>query len=238
MNTTVTSLTSRAMLGRRRVLFLFILPALPLALAIVVRATTTVEPEWTSTLLSGLVLGTILPLLGVIIGTGAIGPEIDDGSIVYVLAKPISRPSIVNGKLAVGVACVAVFGAIPTLLTGLVMSGFAGGIALAFAIGALAAGIAYVALFLLLAVITRNAVIIGLIYALIWESLIGSVVPGAQTLSIQRWGLAITDQLTTEPSVNASVNPVVAIALLVIVTVGAALLAGDRLRSLTLNEAE
>lgn len=238
MTSTITSLTSRAMLGRRRVLFLFILPALPLALAIVLRATTPIEPEWTSTLLSGLVLGTILPLLGVIIGTGAIGPEIDDGSIVYLLAKPVSRPGIVWGKLAVAIACIAAFGALPTLVSGWIMSGFAGGIAVAFAVGALASGIAYIALFLLLAILTRHAVIIGLIYALIWESLIGSAVPGAQTLSIQQWGYAIADQLATEPSIDSSVHPVLAVVLLAIVTVGATVLAGDRLRSLTLTDAE
>lgn len=238
MTATIASLTARAMLGRRRVLFLLILPALPLALAVIVRATTTVEPSWTTDMLGGFVLSTILPLLGVIIGTGAIGPEIDDGSIVYLLAKPVSRPSIIRGKLVIAIGSIALFGVLPTLLTGVIMSGFAAGIAVAYAVGALAAGIAYVSLFLLLAVLTRHAVIIGLIYALIWESLIGSAVPGAQTLSIQQWGMAVTDQLTDSPLVTASVGPVLAIVGLVVVTVGSLVVAGDRLRSLTLTEAE
>ena len=41
-----------------------------------------------------------MPLLGLIAGTGAIGPEIDEGSIVYLLAKPLNRYSIVVTKLA------------------------------------------------------------------------------------------------------------------------------------------
>ncbi len=38
--------------------------------------------------------------------------------------------------------------------------------------------------------LSRNAVVIGLLYALIWESLVGTFVPGAQTLSVQQWALA------------------------------------------------
>ena len=51
---------------------------------------------------------------------------------------------------------------------------------------------------MLLAIVTRNAVVIGLIYVLIWESLVGNFVPGAQVLSIQQWGLAITEKVVDE----------------------------------------
>ena len=75
------------------------------------------------------------------------------------------------------------------------LTGEVGQIAVAFAVGALAAGVAYAALFLMLAVITRNAVVVGLIYALIWESLVGGLVPGAQTLSVQQWSLAVVTEI-------------------------------------------
>ena len=135
----------------------------------------------------------LLPLLGLIAGTGVIGPEIDDGSIVYLLAKPLNRPVIVVTKLAVAIGVITLFGALPMFIAGMVLVGEVG-FALSYAIGALAAGMAYCALFLLLAVVTRNAVVIGLLYALIWESLIGQFVPGAQALSIQQWGLALTER--------------------------------------------
>ena len=51
-----------------------------------------------------------MPLLSLIAGTGSIGPEIDDGSIVYLLAKPLNRYSIVVTKLAVAIGVVIVFG--------------------------------------------------------------------------------------------------------------------------------
>ena len=136
-----------------------------------------------------------MPLLGLIAGTGAIGPEIDDGSIVYLLAKPLSRLSIVLTKVVVAVAVITVFGAVTVLLAGLVLSGTSDNLAVGYAVGALVAGIAYGTLFLLLAVVTRHAVVVGLLYALIWETLVGSFVPGAQTLSIQQWALAITEKV-------------------------------------------
>ena len=131
----------------------------------------------------------MMPLLGLIAGTGAIGPEIDEGSIVYLLAKPLNRYSIVVTKLVVAIGVVVAFGVLPVLVAGVVLTGEVGQVAVAYTVGALAAGVAYGALFLLLAVITRNAVVVGLIYALIWESLVGGLVPGAQTLSVQQWAL-------------------------------------------------
>jgi ABC-2 type transport system permease protein len=177
-------------------------------------------------------------LLGLIAGTGVIGPEIDDGSIVYLLAKPVSRPSIVVTKLAVAVAALAAFAAVPTLLAGLILAGTDERLAIAFGVGALAACAAYAAVFLLLAVLTRHAVVVGLIYALLWESLVGSFVPGARTLSIQQWGLSIAEAIAAPGVVEADVNLPVALVLLVVTTVGATWLAWQRLRSLTLVEAE
>jgi ABC-2 type transport system permease protein len=71
------------------------------------------------------------------------------------------------------------------------MSGTTGAIAVGFGVGALVAGVAYSAIFLLLAVVSRHAVVIALVYALIWESLIGGFVPGARTLSVQQWALSV-----------------------------------------------
>ena len=83
-------------------------------------------------------------------------------------------------------------------------------LALGYAVGALVAGIAYCALFLLLAVVTRHAVVVGLLYALIWESLVGNFVPGAQALSIQQWSLVFTEKVVgTSRSAELDIDPAV-----------------------------
>ena len=217
---------------------LLALPAVLLVLSGAARALAGQDAQLSAFLLGSFALGTVVPLLGLLAGTGAIGPEIDDGSIVYLLSKPLSRPTMVVTKLLVAVAVVLVLGALPTLVAGLILSGTADGLAVGFAAGAAAAGIGYCALFLLLAVVTRNAVVVGLLYALIWESLVGQLVPGAQALSIQQWSLVLTEHLvgaSAEPlGVTSAVGPVGPLLLLLLV-VGCTWGAGTKLRSLRLT---
>jgi ABC-2 type transport system permease protein len=241
MNSTVAQLTARSLLGGKRTILLIALPSVLVLLAIIVRALAGQNNDATVGVLGGFALATLVPLLGLIAGTGAIGPEIDDGSIVYLLAKPLSRFSIATTKIVVAVAVISVFAAVPTLIAGLILAG-PSNLAVAFAVGALVAGAAYGALFVLLAVITRHAVVVGLIYALIWETLVGNFVPGAQTLSIQQWALAITEKALGNQAdglnVESAVSLPVGVVFLLIVIVGGTWCAGSRLRSLRLTSDE
>jgi len=233
-NPTVARLTYRALLGRRRAAILFVLPALLIVISLAVRAFSGADDQVTSDVLGGFAIATMVPLIGVIAGTGAIGPEIDDGSIVYLLSKPLKRPSIILTKLIVAIAVTMAFSAIPTLVAGLILNGNGGQIAVAYTIAALVASIAYSALFLLLGTVSRHAVVIGLVYALVWEALFGSLVPGARTLSVQQWALALAEKVAGQDAVSSDVGLPLAVVLLVAVTCVATWYAGRRLRSLTL----
>lgn len=238
MNATVVRLTARSLLGRRRALLLALLPAVLLLMSTAVRGLVGPEPEVAVLVLGTFALGTLLPLLGVIAGTGSIGPEIDDGSIVYLLSKPLSRHVIVLSKLVVAVGVVLVLGALPTLLSGLVLVGTEDGIAVAYGAASAVAGTAYCALFVLLGVVTRNAVVVGLLYALVWESLVGQLVPGAQALSVQQWSLWLAERLLGTAAQDLGVSSAVgavAVPLLLALTVGCAWAAGHQLRSLRLT---
>ncbi|MGZ4639283.1 MAG: ABC transporter permease subunit [Actinomycetes bacterium] len=242
MNATVAQLTARSLLGRRRALLLMALPGVLLLLAAASRGLAGEDAGITVGVLGGFALATLVPLLGLIAGTGAIGPEIDDGSIVYLLSKPLNRFSIATTKVVVAVGVVTVFAALPTLLAGLILSGTSGRLAVAYALGALVAGIGYSAVFLLLAVLTRHAVVVGLLYALTWESLVGSFVPGAQALSIQQWALAVTEKVLGKGAASLDVSSAVgfgaAVPLLLVLVVGSTWYAGWRLRSLRLTSDE
>ena len=237
MNATVARLTARSLLGRRRALLLLALPVVLLLLTAVARGLSGADDQLAVVVLASFALATVVPLLALIAGTGAIGPEIDDGSIVYLLSKPLSRMTIVVTKVAVAAAVVLALGAVPTFLAALVLTGTADRIALSFGVAAAASGLAYCALFVMLAVISRNAVVIGLVYVLLWESLVGQFVPGAQALSIQQWALAIAERLlgdrAGELGVSAAVD-LVGIPLLLAVLLGCTWWAGRRLRSLRL----
>jgi ABC-2 type transport system permease protein len=129
---------------------------------------------------------------------------------------------------------------VPIAIAGVVLTGRFGTVTVGYTLGAVAAAVAYSAVFLLLAVVTRNAVVIGLIYALIWEGLVGGLVPGAQTLSIQQWSLAVVHQAVGDSAdrlqVEAAVGFGTGMVLLSVVTVAATAYAGRRLQTLRLND--
>lgn len=235
MNATVAGITWRAMVGRRRALLLFALPAVLLLLAVALRLTGVADVESARVVLGAFALGTLVPLLGLIIGTGVIGPEIDDGSIVYLLSKPVSRFAIVITKLVVAVGCVAVFAVLPTLLAAVVMASGDDGLAAGYGAAALVGGAVYCSVFLMIGVLSRHAVVIGLLYALVWETLIGGYVPGARTLSIQQWAVSVASATADEGAISADVGLGVAVTMLVVVAVAATGYAGWRLRSLALT---
>ncbi|MFI2225405.1 ABC transporter permease [Streptomyces fradiae] len=232
---TVARLTYRGLLGRRRAAILFVLPALLIAISAAVRAFQGADDQVAADLLAGFALATMVPLIGVIAGTGAIGPEIDDGSVVYLLAKPVKRPTIIFTKLIVAIGVTMVFSAVPTLAAGLILNGNGQQVAVAYTVAALVASITYSAVFLLLGTVSRHAVVFGLVYALVWEGLFGSLISGARTLSVQQWALAVAEKVTRgEGLVSSDVSLPVAVVLLVAVSAAATWFAGRKLRTLTL----
>jgi ABC-2 type transport system permease protein len=233
VNAVIAGITLRGMLGRRRTVLLVLLPATLLVLAIVITAFGQSNEAVAAALLQRYGVGTLLPLVALIVTTGVLGTEIDDGSIVFLLSKPISRPVILRTKLAVAIGISVVFAAVPVLIAGVIMVGSADNMAVGFTIGALAGVVAYSAIFLLINVLTRHAVVVGLLYALVWEGLVGGFVPGARELSVQQWALSLSNSVMSNTFVASDVAPLAALALLAATAVGATVLAGERLRSLS-----
>ncbi|MEV2266612.1 ABC transporter permease subunit [Nonomuraea africana] len=235
MNGVVAGITYRAVLGRRRILLLILLPLGLVGLAVLLRLVGSADERSAVTLMQSFAVGTMLPLLGLIAGTGVIAPEIDDGTVLHLLSKPISRPVIAQTKFAVAASLLAVFAAVPTFVAAWLLVGGESGIATGFTVGALSGGVAYAALFLLLGVVTRHAVTIGIIYALVWEGLIGNFVSGVRQFSVQQWARSIADQISTSPFLSTDVKLSFAVPALIVVTVGSVLWAGQRLRAFSLT---
>ncbi|HZE38959.1 MAG TPA: ABC transporter permease subunit [Stackebrandtia sp.] len=237
MNGTVARLTRMNLLRGWRGALLTIFPFAQLLLSVGVRFITTDTPQGQRAamtfVLGGLTMGTVVPLIALIVGTGAISTEVDDGSIVYLLTKPLKRWKIVVTKFVVATVAAIVLTAVPTYLAGLIISGSAGGAALVYGVAAAISCVVYCALFVLLGVLSRQAVIIGLMYILLWENLIAGLVSGAKVLSVQYWSVALAAKLAPG-TVSGEVNVIAAAVLAAVVTVGAVVYAGRRLRSLTL----
>ncbi len=238
MNLTVIRLTMRGLLGRRRAVLLLILPVVLLGLAGLTRWASGGTPDASATLAGQFAMGTLLPLMCLLISTGVIGAEIDDGSIVYLLAKPIPRRTIVLSKLAVALGAAVVFAVLPTIIAVEIAGDEGGRLGLAFGVSTALAAVAYTALFVALSVATRNAVILGLLYALLWETVLGGYVPGIRAVSVRQWALSVGERTLGDHAaawgVSAEVGVATGVVMLVVTTAAAAFLAVRKLQTLRL----
>jgi ABC-2 type transport system permease protein len=234
LNTTVAWLAMRSLFGRRRGVLLFVLPLVLLGLAIAVRALAGTDTDTASDILYALGLVVIVPLVALVATTGVLTSEMDDGSIVYLLAKPLSRHSVMVSKLVVAAVCVLAFAAVPLLITGLILAPEEPRLGLGYAVGGLAGGLAYTALFALTAMLTRHAVVVGLIYVLIWEGLLGGILDGIRWLSVTWWSAAITEEVADGPAIVEKLGPVYATSATLVVIIAATWLAGSKLRGYNL----
>ena len=232
MNRTILRLSTQALLGRRRGLVLALIPAVVVALTIVVRALTEAGTGYEIIEAVGYTLA--LPLVALLAASAVLGPEIDDGSIVYLIAKPVPRRVVAMSKYAVAWLATLGLGAVPLLVGGLVLQADAPGKALAWAVGGAVAGTTYAALFLGLAALTRHAVVVGLLFVLLWEGLLGGLLSGIKWLAIGVWGREIASALSDAVD-DPGTGLVYAVLASAVVTAFSLWFAGDRLRSFTLR---
>ncbi|MFB6393953.1 ABC transporter permease [Polymorphospora lycopeni] len=226
---TVTWITARGLFGRRRFLLLVPLPLLVVALAVASRIVGIDPDAWGQAVVLGLGLAVVLPVVALIVGTGVLGSEIDDGTVVHILTTPLPRWQIILPKLFVATAVTTVTAAIPLYIAGVLAHSVRFGLALVAvsAIGALA----YSAFFLALSLLTRRPVLLGLVYVLIWEGLLGNFVSGTRVLSIQQYVVALADKIAPTEILTATVGIPLAVVMSVLITVAGTVLAVDRLRS-------
>lgn len=237
MTSTLLGLTLRSLLNRRRTLLLALVGVLLVLATLLYRigGPSDVEAlDVTRQLLGDFGIGVLLPLVAVIVGTAVIGSELDDGTIVYLLAKPIPRWRIVVVKLIVAWLVVVLLVSPAIAVAGLIGhpdAGLATGYALAAAFGALE----YTAAFLALSLVTSRALVIGLAYVVVWEGVVAGLFAGTRVLSIRQHALAVADALGGESAAAAELGVAVAVAVGVIVVVLAAALAVRRLERVELR---
>lgn len=231
---TIVRLGVHSIFGRWRGALLFVLPLVLVGLSVLVRALVGEDEMGARHTLYGLGMVVIVPLIALLATSGLLAPEIDDGSISYLLAKPISRYTIVVSKLVVAAGCVLVFGAVAMLVSGLILLPGTPAYGLGFAVGSLVGGVAYCAVFALLSVMTRHAVVIGLIYLLIWEGLLGGLLDGVRWLSITRWSAELVDRIADLSLVDGLPLTYAVVAFGVVIGAGT-WLTGRRLRAFNLT---
>ncbi|PPK97658.1 ABC-2 type transport system permease protein [Kineococcus xinjiangensis] len=213
---------------------------LPLAVAAVVLAVvflTSVPGRYgaVGTVTAQLLVGLVVPVVALVLGTGAFGDERDGGTLP--LLRGVARPRwhLVAAKLfaawlstwlvclPASVACIVFAASVNQPLVPVV-----GGVLLATA---LAAG-AYCGLFVLLSLLTRRALLAGLAYVVLWEGFLAGLSPGLRGLSVGSYArrvaeLALPDDVQT--GVVSTLSAPWAVVVLLAVVAGTWALSGVRL---------
>jgi ABC-2 type transport system permease protein len=235
----VAEVTLRALVGRRRTTSIAFVACLPVLLAILVRLGGG-RPD-PAEILDALVIGTVCPLVALVVGTGAIGSEIDDGTLVFQLIKPIPRPLIALAKALVAALVTAVLVVPPVVLTGVLLGGSgpdAIQTTIGFAVAALLGGSAYASGFTALGVMTGRALVVGLGYTLIWEGVLAGLLEGVRFLSVRQATLGVAGALTGEDLGTRPLGLALSLVILGIVAVGGVALTAVSLRRFELRSAD
>lgn len=240
---TLARLAVRQMAGSRRALWVVLLAALPLVLALLFSLDTD-TPIGTikdfSELYEGLIVTVLLPLVALVVGTSVFGAEVDDGTITYVLGKPVPRWRIVLTRIVTAGLLTAAVLVPATLLAGLaalrgvdapgVVTGFTGAVA--------AGSFLYCALFVALSLSTRRALVAGLAYVVIWEGLLSNTFGGSRALSIRQYTLSLADGMSNLKVRDLSpLDLKTALIMAAVVTVLAAVYSIRRLQRFEIGEA-
>jgi ABC-2 type transport system permease protein len=232
---TIVGVTLRALLGRRRTLLMLLLAGVPVLLGLLVRANGGGVNNVGATL-DGLVVRVVLPLVALVFGTAALGSELEDGTAVHILTKPIRRSTIVLAKIGVAGTLTAAMLVPSTILAGMLLGRAGSGqlaVTFAMAIGVLVGSYVYVAIFVALSVATSRGLIIGLGYALVWEGVLAGLLPGSQVFSVREYvrGIAATlAPATVDSIVGAGAVLYAAVALAAATAIAAARLAVYEIR--------
>jgi ABC-2 type transport system permease protein len=142
---------------------------------------------------------------------------------------------VIGSKYVVAAVLTAAFVAVPELVAGLIATGGATKLAIGLFVGALAGSVMYNAVFVMLSVVTTRAIAFGLLYVLIWESLLTNFVSGAKLLSIGHYSLGIANAIAHDSNLNAGLSAGTAIPMGAIVTALALVVAARGLASFSLK---
>jgi ABC-2 type transport system permease protein len=236
---TIAAVTARSLLGRRRSILMLLLAGAPVLLGLLVRLGGTRSGALVPSL-EGLIVSSVLPLVALVFGTAAIGGELDDGTAVHILTKPIPRWAIVVPKLAVAGGLTAVLLFPSTILAGILVGGTGSrelGLTFAFAIAVLIGSFVYSAIFIALSSATSRGLVIGLGYSLLWEGLLSGALKGTQLFSVREYIRGMASVLAPRGAIDSIVGGNGFVYALIVVVI-AAVLASWRLARFEIRAAE
>ncbi len=188
-------LSIRQLTGPVRLGLILLLSALPVGLAAILAVTAGGEgvgrDDFVNAMLSGLLVAGVLPIVVMTLGTAAFGNELEDGTLGNLALMPLARWQIVMPKLLATLTISAPIIIVSGVVTALIGVGFEVRAALSVAVALLLGVAAYSAIFTWTGLMTGRALAVALLYVILWEGVIGSLIEGVGYLSVRGYTLAI-----------------------------------------------
>lgn len=226
-------LTLRQLSGRWRILIMTVLAAMPLVIALLMLRSSSAPSvgDFEMVVLSGMLAGSIAPLVVLAIAGAAFANELEDRTLANLTLSPIPRWQIAVPKLLAAITLAGPFIALSALLTAHVA--FLGDMraTIAVTVSALVGVALYASAFVWLGLVTTQAIGIGLLYIVLWEGFFAGFVSGARMLSIRHYAIALMHGLDGRRFAEGNhMSLVLAIVVAVVVFGGFLLLSIRRLR--------
>ena len=226
-------LTLRQLTGRWRIVVMTVLAALPVVIAVLMLMSSSAPSvrEFETVVLSGMLAGSIAPLVVLAIAGAAFANELEDRTLANLTLSPLPRWEIVVPKLLAAITIAGPFIAVSALLTSHVA--FLGDLraTIAVTVSALVGVALYASMFVWLGLVTTQAIGIGLLYIVLWEGFFAGFVAGARMLSIRHYAIALMHGLDGRRFATGShMSLVLAIVVAVVVFGGFLMLSIRRLR--------
>ena len=177
-------------------------------------------------------LSILVPIVALIFASASLGDTREDGTLVYLWLRPISRLSVSTGAWAASVTIALPLTVIPMTVSAILLDA-GNSVVTATIITTILAVVAYSGLFLTLGLIVKNPVLWGLAYIFIWEAIVASFAKPAAALAVSGYSRAIITGRTNvefdylfDPSQNIS------ILMLIIITIAGIVFSSARLNRL------
>jgi ABC-2 type transport system permease protein len=190
----ITRTTIQQLLGLQRFIIFGIAELAPAAVFLLLSQTLSEEAALDRFLgmVAAIYFPLLIPIVTLIIAASALGDERRDGTLSFLVLRPIPR-SVITGSKFLGAIIVAVslnaIGAIAlTVVYGIETGSWS--LALPLIVGGMAATVVYTSLFVPLGFFTDRAVLIGLAFVFIFENAVVSALSGLSSLSPWRIGLS------------------------------------------------
>ncbi|MEQ1691247.1 MAG: hypothetical protein ABMA00_08190 [Gemmatimonas sp.] len=155
------------------------------------------------------------PIIALLLSTSAFSAESDDGTLMYVVTTTTPRWWIVLVRVLFAMTGTALASAVAVFATGFIATGAHDPqhVTRAFGIAAAFGGAAYASLFTMLTLLTRRALVSGLLYVVFWEGLLTGPFPALHYLSVRQWMLSVANVLTESSDTRLTEGPSLTVAL-------------------------